>query len=549
VGDKYYAKLTGEPGVFKVNASIMADLQPKLTDLRVRQVLTLKADDVTGVDMEMPDGKATLVKKDGQWMMTSPLEGKADAGKVAALLTDAGNLKAENFNEGAALDVYGLDKPAAKLSFRLAGKGEAVTLLIGGKSPSGEMTFVKTASGLAVAVVKTADLKAVLGEPSTYWDRTLLMLPMSAKVTRLQLRRTDDTFTIDRDATGGWALSTPLAAPADKDTVNKIIDRIENLQADKIVNLGKSIPESFAKATDIMQVVVTTEQLPQPATEPAATRPAATGPAMLITPAGLAPARRPQGSPGTRSVVRPSARPATGPAGTSGPTATPTAAPTAAPAAKPAEKLAEKPAETPAATKPATTQPAASQPAVKPIVQTYQITVVKVGLHSYAWVAAAKIITVGEFAPSLYDELAGELRSRKVLTVEVDKVQDIRLAAGADSLELHKDGKAWTCPADAYVKIDEVKVDVFLKELAAVTADKFVVQKTPAELKKYGLDKPWLTLELTDKAGAKVSLTVSNQGQTATKDRYAMASTVQGVFLVPAAAIEKFGKTLKDFKK
>jgi hypothetical protein len=553
VGDKFYAKLNGEPAVFKVNAALMTDLQPKLTDLRVRQILTLKVDDVTEVDIEMPEGKATLVKKDINWLMTSPVEGKADYARVMTLLNCTASLKAESFSENAPLDVYGLDKPAAKLTFRQAGKGEAITLLVGGKSPSGEMTFVKTASGLAVAVVKTADLKGVLGEPATYWDRTLLKLPAEAKVTRLQLRRVDDTFTADRDPAGNWALSAPLAAPADKDTLNKLIDRIENLQADRIVNLAKSVPDIYAKATDIMQVVVTAEQPPPAASEPATTKPAATAPAAKpaakpeTTAPAVKPAVRPQGSPGTRSAVpgvKPAAKPATGPAGTPGPTASPASAPTAAPAAT------TKPAATkPAGTQPAGTQPAASQPAVKPIVQTYQITVVKVGLHSYAWLAGAKIVTVGEFAPTLYDDLAGELRSRKIWAVEADKTQNIRLAAGADSLEIHKDGKAWAYPADAYVKIDETKVETYLKDLASVTIDKFVAQKTPADLKKYGLDKPWLTLELTDKAGAKSSLTVSNEGQDKTKDRYALASTVQGVFLVPAASIEKLGKKLVDFKK
>ena len=69
------------------------------------------------------------------------------------------------------------------------------------------------------------------------------------------------------------------------------------------------------------------------------------------------------------------------------------------------------------------------------------------------------------------------------------------------------------------------------------------------DLKEFGLDKPWLKLEIVGKAGKKVVLTVSNTGKTADKDRYAVVTSTPGVLLLPADSIDKFAKTLKDFKK
>ena len=489
VGDKIYAKLLNEPGVFKVSDSKLKDLQPELVDLRLKEVLSLAADDVTGVELEVPAGKATLTRTDGEWRMTSPLEGKADKDTVKKLLDGAADLKAADFKDSVAvLKTYGLDAPTATLTFRQAGKGEATTLLIGGKTTSGEMTFVKSATALAVAVVKTDDLKALLGEPATYWDRTLLKLADGEKVARLQLRRIDETFTLARDANSDWSLSTPLAAPADSDQVNKVIDHIEGLSADKIVHLGGQVPDGFARAKEIMQGIVTTERTPpppEPATQP--TTQAATQPATQATmPAATAPATRP------------------------------------------------------------TTKPA---PKPKPIVKTYNVTVAKVSLHSYAWVSGGKIVAVGELAPSLYDDLAGELRNRRIWQIDPDKVRGIKLTADKDSLELKKDGKTWKYTVDEYVKIDASKVESFLKDIKEPSAKKFATHKAPTDPSKFGLDKPWLKLDLTDEKGVTSSIALSHTGATKAEDRYGTASTTQGVFELEASTIEKMTKKLKDFKE
>ena len=473
--DKIYAKLLNQPAVFKVDASLLDDLKPEVVDLRVKTVLKLAADDVSGIEISMPAGKALLTKADGQWRMTAPLKGKADAGAVRDLLDAVASLEARGFKDGeAAPGLYGLETPEAKLTFRLAGKGEVVSLLVGRKRPGGKTTFVKAANALAVAIVDTDDLADLLAEPATYWAREIFKLHDQAKVTRLQLRRTDGTFTLARDANDTWALTAPLTGEADQDQVNKILDHIEGLSADRIVNLGADAPESFAKAEKIMQVVVTTERIPpQPETQPA---------------------------------TQPTSLPTTGPA----------------------------------------TQPA---PKPEPIVEKVTVTFAKVGLHSYAWVGKGAIVAVGQFAPGLYEDLAGDLRRKKVWQIEPDAIRKITFGAGADSLELtSKDGQEWKYATDAYVKIDGEKVDSFLDGIKELDAKKFLAHEIPADRTKYGQDKIWLMLELTDRDGARTTITVSHKGPTESEDRFATASTVPGVFAIDAAVIEKLGKKLEDFE-
>jgi hypothetical protein len=513
IGDKIYAKVSNSPAVFRVRQDLLQDLQPKLADLRIRKVADIDIPAMTGVDISVPAGKAGFVKTEGKWRMAMPLAGPAAQSAIDKLLNDAANLKAESFKDDVTDPaLYGLDKPMAELKFRMAGlgprggAGKVVSLLIGGKSPSGEMTFVQSAGlgprggATAVAVVRTSDLTALLAEPATYWDPTILKLPAGARAASLDIRRPDDSYSLVHDANGAWRLTAPLAAPANEEQVNKILDSLEDLQAERIVYLGNSVPESYAKGKDIMQVILTTTAEPasQPATAPAATAPATT---------------------------RPATQPATQPAATA-------------------------PATQPATTRPVTqpAPPRGPRPA-EPVVQMHKITVAKLGLHCYVWVEGGKLVTIGQFPLSLYNELSGELRGRRIWSIDPASIRQVRVVWGAGGVDLKRDGEGWTCLSDPYVKIDTEKVAAFLKDAGEIQADRYAQNSAPQDLTAFGLDKPWLRLELVDEVGKKTILTVSYTGKTADKDRYATTSSTPGVLLLPASAIDKFAKTLKDFKK
>ena len=94
-----------------------------------------------------------------------------------------------------------------------------------------------------------------------------------------------------------------------------------------------------------------------------------------------------------------------------------------------------------------------------------------------------------------------------------------------------------------------MRVRANLKDIKEPQARRFITHKPAAKPADYGLDKPWLTLELTDEVGVKSSLSLSHKGASKTEDRYGTASTVQGVFEMEASVVEKMSKTLQDFKK
>ena len=158
-------------------------------------------------------------------------------------------------------------------------------------------------------------------------------------------------------------------------------------------------------------------------------------------------------------------------------------------------------------------------------------------------------MTIGQFALSLYNDLSGEMRGRSIWSIDPAGIRQMRVASYSGSVDLKRAENGWTYTPDPYVKIDADKVAAFLKDIAELKTDRYVKNATPKNLKEFGLDKPWLKLEMIDQAGKSISLTVSYTGKTTDKDRYAVSTSTPGVLLLPAETIDKFAKTLKDFKK
>ncbi len=257
VRDEIYVKLAGEPTVYRMNASLADAFAPKLQDIRDSSVLEdLSADAVCGIELKLPAGSCVLAKEGDVWLMEQPFAGKAESANVERLLAALGGLKAESFHE-AGSGGLAFDEPKAAVSLKLFGKDEKITLLIGGKSPSGEMTFVKIASGSTVYVVHTDDLAPVFADIASYWKTELLKIAEDEKITCLHLFRSDGAYELLCGEDNVWKMVKPVEAAADRDAVNNILDRLDNLAATKIVALGASLPEQFEKAGDVITLEIT----------------------------------------------------------------------------------------------------------------------------------------------------------------------------------------------------------------------------------------------------------------------------------------------------
>jgi hypothetical protein len=170
-GSAVYARTPSSPRVFTVATWVEGSFDKKPFDLRDRDLLHIKRDDVRTLEVTGPEGDYALTRTDtGDWSITKPLTTRAGRWAVDGLLGTLENLRMEQVVEEQAKDLgrYGLGRPSRTVHLVLK-DGTSRTLEIGdatGKKDEGKYDAREKGSPL-VAVIPGAvvkDLEKGMGE-------------------------------------------------------------------------------------------------------------------------------------------------------------------------------------------------------------------------------------------------------------------------------------------------------------------------------------------------------------------------------------------------
>jgi hypothetical protein len=136
-GSSVYARAGGSPKVYLVPQWTEGSFDKKPFDLRDRDLLHVKRDDVRSMEVSGPEGSYSLSRTDaGEWAFTKPVATRAGRWSVDGLLGTVENLRMESVAAEAVTDVkaYGLDKPTRTVGLVLK-DGSTRTLEIGAPAP------------------------------------------------------------------------------------------------------------------------------------------------------------------------------------------------------------------------------------------------------------------------------------------------------------------------------------------------------------------------------------------------------------------------------
>jgi hypothetical protein len=136
-GSSVYARSGPAARVYLVPQWVEGGFDKKPFDLRDRDLLHVKRDDVRQLEVTGPEGAYALARTDaGEWAVTKPVATRAGRWSVDGLLGTIENLRMESVAKDAATDVkeYGLDKPARTVSLVLK-DGSIRTIEIGAGLP------------------------------------------------------------------------------------------------------------------------------------------------------------------------------------------------------------------------------------------------------------------------------------------------------------------------------------------------------------------------------------------------------------------------------
>ena len=168
-------------------------------------------------------------------------------------------------------------------------------------------------------------------------------------------------------------------------------------------------------------------------------------------------------------------------------------------------------------------------------------------IGTFAWAPQRQPVVVGRVTESLFDDLIADLRSTLFWNIQPDSIRRISLRSGgaAATVLVRTDG-TWTLEGDDLADIDPRAVTDYLTGIRLLQAARFVPDSAGRE-RAFGLDRPWLTVELTAEDGATYRIVVGPRGPEQQHNRYATCDGVEPVIVLPADEIAKLARSVDDF--
>ena len=161
--------------------------------------------------------------------------------------------------------------------------------------------------------------------------------------------------------------------------------------------------------------------------------------------------------------------------------------------------------------------------------------------------AEDRVFLIPAFQEQTFNRRTFDLRDKAVLRFERDKVDRIAIDAGGKTLEMAKTGSDWRLTKPLQAASDYSAVEGLLGRVLSAQMKSIVSENaTPADLKKYGLDKPAATVSLgLGSASAALQL----GGKAADGSLYAKDSSKPLVMTVDAALADELKKGPDDYRR
>lgn len=158
-----------------------------------------------------------------------------------------------------------------------------------------------------------------------------------------------------------------------------------------------------------------------------------------------------------------------------------------------------------------------------------------------------KVFLIPATQETSFNRTTFDLRDKTLLKFEREKVDALDITAGGKTLAIAKDGGDWKIAKPVQTKADFGSVEGLVGRLQSVQMKSIVGDSaTPADLKKYGLDKPEATVTL-GLGSARATLIFG--GKAADNTVYARDTSKAAVVTVESALLDDMKKGADDYRR
>jgi len=239
-----YVKRVGDGRVL-LSAVSRKDFDKSLFDLRDKNLLQFKEDEVVRATF-YNDGKSfALSKQDKQWKIIDRGKTEADADEVKRFFRLVRNFKVKKFidEKPESLKPYGLDAPSARLTLQIGKESDPLTLLVGNKLEK-EGFYGKVESANNVVLFGLQLVRTLSKKPVDFMPKTLLEFEQE-NVSRIHLQSGEEKILVVRDKDDAWKIIKPIQAEADTSTVNSLLFDLKAARVEEFVSTSIKNPELF----------------------------------------------------------------------------------------------------------------------------------------------------------------------------------------------------------------------------------------------------------------------------------------------------------------
>jgi len=196
------------------------------------KLFAIAASDIAQIEMRGP-GRDLVIQRGapGLWQIVKPVRAEADNTTADALAAALANLEIiETVDDHPAdLAPFGLENPAATVTVTTRGKRVLPGVELGGNTPIGGNSYIKTTTGPAVLLV--APGFAAQASKSLNDVRSRVLFGFTAdQIKRVVIGHADGSQMELVHSFNGWTITKPTNYPADPAAVRKLLDALATMR-------------------------------------------------------------------------------------------------------------------------------------------------------------------------------------------------------------------------------------------------------------------------------------------------------------------------------
>jgi len=233
---KFFAKRADETKVVLIGTQFKSLLDKKIFDFREKKIFQFEADEVKRIALRSGDIQWEAVKEEEGWLLTKPVKSLAEQSQITSLLSSLSDLKAIEFISEAKKDEettgYALDNPEHEVVLELPLENQEVTFYINKKD---DKFFATTSLSTKIVEVEDSITENLSKEPGELRDKRVAAF-YSWETKKVQVEKNEMAITAVKDEDGNWHFDKEDGEDADKEKIESLVRKIENLQAEDFID-------------------------------------------------------------------------------------------------------------------------------------------------------------------------------------------------------------------------------------------------------------------------------------------------------------------------